>query len=132
FQKGWYSGLHHGLDQGLRYGLRIGLSYWILLGLFQGVSRERIEDRFRLVPNQGIRRSLRNSVLMGMISAGVVGGVDILSFELSMGGMRSQVGLSFGIGVGICGALLVCAVVGGLSTLRHYAIRLLLWRAGSF
>lgn len=78
--KGLYEGLSHGfrngllegLSDGLSNGLSIGLIYWILVGLFRGITNERIEDRFRYVPNEGIRRSFRNGVRMGIISCGVI------------------------------------------------------------
>lgn len=46
---------------------------WILLGLFQGVESSLIEDHVRRFPNQGIRRSLRNSIYLALISSGIIG-----------------------------------------------------------
>jgi len=77
-------GLLFGLFFGLFFGLSAGLSYWLLLGLFQGISHERVEDQDRQVFNQGIRRSLRNSGIMGVISGGVIGAVGILSAVLTL------------------------------------------------
>jgi NACHT domain len=157
-----------GLSAGLSVGLSVGLIYWILLGLFQGISQEQIEDRFRHVPNQGIRRSFRNSMLLGIISAGVAMVIDIGSFGLRDIGTALTVGLaawmSYGQGRGlsywinfglsdglaswvgegpanwlrgglplaICTGLIVWIVTGGLATLRHYTIRLLLWHSHLF
>ncbi len=80
-------GLTDGLDAGLSYvtnGLNIGLSYWLLLGLYQGMAKVGIEDRDRRRPNQGIHRSLRNSVIMGIIGGGIIGIIGELSGVLNI------------------------------------------------
>jgi len=78
---GLSNGLIDWLIVGLSLGLGFGLSLWLLLGFFQGVSSETIEDQRRVVPNQGIRSSARNGLVFGLISAGIV----LLSFVLSSG-----------------------------------------------
>ena len=83
-------GLTYGLSSGLSLGLSSGLTYWILLGLFQGISSEQIEDRFRRVPNQGIRRSFRNSALMGIISGGVIWVIGMLIFGEHLAELRAE------------------------------------------
>jgi NACHT domain len=158
-------GLSYGLSLGLSYGLSFGLLYWILLGLFQGVASERIEDHSRQIPNQGIRRSWHNSLLVALISAGSIAAIstlgNVLSFGLSDGlragldyGLRLGLsygftgglnhGLSYGLGhglnyglnfgwfAGLCGGLLAWSMYGGLATVRHYSIRLLLSQAHTF
>src|SRR5205823_2511663 len=80
---GLVNGLIFGLGYGLNYGLCAGLSYWLLLGLFQGISHERVEDQDRRVFNQGIRGSFRNSGIMGIISGAVIGAMGVLSIGLS-------------------------------------------------
>lgn len=157
-----------GLVNGLSMALHAGLVYWLLLGLFQGIERSRIEDRSRQIPNQGIRRSLRNSLIMGLISCGIIMLIEtlILLFPLSVmlyaglhsglnsmlsAGLNSWMGndpnntvlgsmlwymLNEGLGVVwpfvVSGGLLVWAISGGLATLRHYIIRLLLTRSHLF
>ena len=115
-------------------GLSFGLSVWLLLGLFQGVSSETIEDRHRVVPNQGIRRSARNSLVLGLISTAIVWLVCGLSIGLSEGlsyRYRLSAVLSFGLIIGLSAGLLAGLLNGGLACLRHYVLRFLLWRAGS-
>jgi serine/threonine protein kinase len=155
---GLVSGLLHGLIFGLGNGLTFGLSYWIIAGLFQGVASERIEQQLHQVPGQGIRWSVRNGVLLGIIGGGVIWLTstlgDGLYFGLAYGlasllgigpggiGLTSRLvsGLYFGLGFGlssgwfsgICGGLLVCAMSGGIAAWRHGVIRLLLRRAGAF
>ena len=142
-------GLSRGLLFGLFFGLSAGLSYWLLLGLFQGISHERVEDQDRRVFNQGIRRSFRNSGIMGVISGGIIGAMGILSAVLTVApsgdltytpGLALSKGLNYGLNYGlsygwlliVSGGLLVCAIYGGLAVLRHAVLRLLLWRTHTF
>jgi hypothetical protein len=148
-----------GLSFGLLVGLSLGLSYWLLLGLFQGVSSAVIADHYRAVPNQGIRRSARHSLVLGLISAVIVWLSGNLSLGLLEGLLywwmvllsrlfRLPLGplpppniffrniLSYELSTqtiltGLSAGLLVGLLNGGLACLRHGVIRLLLWRAGS-
>jgi DNA polymerase III delta prime subunit len=144
-----------GLSTGLVFGLILGLNYWILWGLLHGISSEQVEDRFRRVPNQGIQQSFHSSLLMGIIGLGVIGVAGTLSIMLQQGlpselnyvyswltglkhvsslGLKDVLspGLRSGWFIGVCGGLLMYAIWGGLATLRHYSIRLLLWRSHTF
>lgn len=121
-----HDGLRAGLRDGLRAGLGVGLSFWFLLGLFQGVSSETIEDHHRVVPNQGIRRSAHNSLVFGLISTAIVWSISGLSVGLISG---PSVGLISGLSVGLSAGLLAGLLNGGLACLRHGVIRLLLWRS---
>lgn len=71
--------LSNGPVSGLAYGLSIALSYWLLVALFQGLSSNRLDDRQRILPDEGIRRSLRNVLYVSIISA-IIG---ILIYALS-------------------------------------------------
>jgi hypothetical protein len=147
--------LSDGLRLGLSTGLTFGLSFWLLFGLFQGVSSETIGDQYRVVPNQGIRRSARNSLILGLISTAIAGLSATLSTMLSNGmifglsavlserlseGLSAALsaasnvlstGLSAGIIRGLSVGILAGLLYGGLACLRHSVVRLLLWRAGS-
>jgi serine/threonine protein kinase len=160
-----FAGLSRGLSAGLSIGLSTGLSYWCLLGLFQGIAQEQIENQDRRTANQGIHRSLRHSVMMSIIGGTTIGIIGILKYGLSLGltnllsGVLSSVQkietipvlnyvvsygqqaelisgpssvLSYGLQLGITGALLIYMLTGGLAILRHYTIRLLLWRSHTF
>jgi serine/threonine protein kinase len=122
-------GLSDALSVGLSISLSIGLSYWLLLGLFQGITQERIEDQDRHVANQGIHRSSRNSVIMGIIGGATIGIIGILSIVLKHGQSNE---LNTVLLQGISGTLLIALLTGGLAVLRHYSIRLLLWRSHTF
>jgi hypothetical protein len=119
----------------------------------QGIAQERIEDQDRRVPNEGIQRSLRNSLLIGLISAGIIGVISMLSLVSAnvlgngltyMLSDQLSKALSFalshslshapsvGLRIGLLGGLLVCISMGGLAVWRHYLIRFLLWRSHTF
>jgi hypothetical protein len=102
-------------------GLIFGLGYWFVLGLMQGMTQERLEDQDRRVANEGIRRSLRNGVMMSIIGGAVLGSIGILSK-----------GLSAGFLIGPNGALLIGILTGGLAVWRHSIIRLLLFHSRTF
>ncbi len=152
-----FAWLGQGLSQGLSVGLSVGLSYWCLLGLFQGIAQEQIDDQDRRIANQGIQRSLHNSLIMGIIGGPIIGIIGILSYGLTLwlnvvlnnvlnnvlsyvlsygqkteliSGLSSVV--SYGLYLGISGTLLICTLTGGLAAWRHYVIRFLLWRSCIF
>ncbi len=151
-------GSNWGLSQGLSWGVSWGLGCWLLLGLSQGISGKNVEDKQRWRFNQGIRDSLRNTVVMSVIGAVVIGGVSVLSWglsnELSYGlnygrswgpsyeliqwlslglSMGLRQGLSYAWPFVVSGGLLAGAALGGgLAILRHYALRFLLWRAQNY
>jgi hypothetical protein len=146
---GLRTGLYHGLIYGLSYGLGIGLSYWILLGLYQGITQEHLEEQDRRRFNQGLHHSLRNSMFLSVLCAGIVTGISVVSIWLSVGlsvgltnGQIDQlsIGLNYGLSRGLdvawplflCSGLVVWMVLGGLTILRHYTLRLLLAHSHTF
>ena len=119
-----------GLRVGLIYGL-IGLvSCLLVYGLFGGLSRDILDKRHSVKPNQGIWRSARNALLVGLgtgLALGVVlelvrwlvfGQVDVLG-----SGMLSA--LLIGLGGGLLSGLLS----GGEACVKHFVLRFFLWRA---
>jgi serine/threonine protein kinase len=126
-----FVGLSIGLNYVLSFGLGFGLLYWLLLGFYQSIVQERIEDQDRRVPNQGIRLSLRNSLLIGLICGIKIVGIGIVTFGLSEGlrhGLRFW--LSYVLGyfwsLFVVSSILVWIIMGGLAVWRHYLIRFLL------
>jgi tRNA A-37 threonylcarbamoyl transferase component Bud32/DNA polymerase III delta prime subunit/MFS family permease len=133
---GLLAALLAGLSTGLLAGLlelSVGLSFWLLFGLFGGVSSETIEDHHRVVPNQGIHRSARNSLALGLISTAIVWLVCGLGVGLSNGLAYGYVGYIYGLIngliIGLSAGLLAGLLNGGLACLRHSMVRLLLWRS---
>jgi hypothetical protein len=64
---GLSNGLANGVAFGIGYALSLALCYWLILGLFQGLSAESIDNRQRIKPNEGIRRSMRNMLIIAII-----------------------------------------------------------------
>ncbi len=168
--------LSFGLVTGLIAGLANGVSFWALLGLAQGIKSKKIDDRYRIAPNQGIRRSASNGLKLGGVAL-IVGAINgfwnglllnvqeelttssISNFLESFinsttsndiwsgvwSGLRSwfgsgwELGLSNGwsaawlptIVVGISVGVLAALFHGWFACLRHYTLRLQLWRAKS-
>jgi uncharacterized membrane protein len=138
------------LTIGFGLGLNSGLTYWFLLGLFQGVTQEQVEDQHRHMFNQGIRHSLRNGVIMSIISAGLIGITSTLSFGLIQGteyelgkmaisapnlGLNdwltnsldsTHIYVSLGLWIAIASSCFIWLQSGGLTVLRHTLLRLLL------
>ncbi len=120
--------------------LTLGLSDWLLIGLFQGIASKTIEGQHRVAPNQGIRHSARNGLVLGLVSVIIVGLISMLisglnDAVLSMFFSEPIEALNdwvrWGLILGLCVGLLVGLLNGGLACLRHYVLRFLLWRAGS-
>jgi hypothetical protein len=137
--------LGNGLSFALIDGLGIGLGYWALLGLYQGMKQEHLEDQDRQQFNQGIRRSLCNGLLISLISTIIISAIGML------GGALANIlrdGLSNGLNLELkyvhshmlrdacislpAGMVVMWALSGGLTVLRHYVIRWLLARHRTF
>jgi transcriptional regulator with XRE-family HTH domain/energy-coupling factor transporter ATP-binding protein EcfA2 len=139
------AGLTAGLTMGLIVGVGIGLGYWLGLGLFQSIAQEQIEDQDRQNLNQGVRRSAQNSIIIGLLSTGIIGGLGFAGYWLSYllnAGMSEglSAGLSKGLGYALSavwlfaigGGLFGWALSGGWAVMRHFALRWLLHRKHIF
>jgi Flp pilus assembly pilin Flp len=124
--------LANALGAGLIYGLVVGFISWLLIGLLQGVSSATIENQRRVVPNQGIHRSAFNGIVLGLISAVVVGLIKLLSEWLSntLTGASNAALPAAGLFEGLFAGLVIGLLNGGLTCLRHYVLRFLLWNGG--
>ena len=125
--------LHSDLGSTLSLAVGFGLSYWLLIGLLQGVSREIIGDQQRIAPNQGIHRSAFNGLVLGCIGAMISGLSFGLNWEVYVwAGYALPIDrLGLGLIVGLSAGLLVGLFYGGLASFRHYVLRSLLWRTGA-
>ncbi len=131
-------GTRSGVSYGLGIGVSYGLSYWCLFGLFQGIVPEQMDDEYRLVPNEGIRRSWRNSLILGFVGGSMIGTIALLAFLLSTWPGQASVGiesyvLAYKLSIVFIMALsaggFVWLLTGGVAVLRHVLIRRLLWYA---
>lgn len=100
----------------LSFGLFIGLIYGVTYRVIYGLSSSEIHQKGK--PNQGIRRSAQNGIILGLIG-GVISGLIGGLFGL-IGGLIS--GLISGLFGGLYG--------GGSACIRHLALRLILYRNG--
>ena len=119
------AGLGAGLFVGVGFGPFVGLVVGLGIGLFAGFSGKQLTERLMLSPNEGIRRSLKNGLvvwLVGGLVGGLLGGLDFwlggaLGFWLAVG---LGVGLVAGLGSGLAAAM------------QHYILRFWLWRTHTF
>jgi hypothetical protein len=132
------------LKEGLIYavgdGLAVGLGYWLFVALQQGVSGTTLDERLHIVPNQGIRLSVQNGLLMGLIGAGVGGVFALVAVLLRRllsdphhtvsHAYKTEV-LIAALIVWLAGGLIVALLNGWLAYIRHVVLRILLLRAGS-
>ncbi len=111
------------LIDGLIDGLKVGLVTGLVAMLVAGFSTSQLDDRLRSHPNQGIWRSARNGLVVGL-SVYLAALVAVLVTE--PGG-----GLFFGQVLGLPVGLVVMLVFGLGTFFQHFALRFWLWRTGS-
>ena len=110
---------------GLRFGaystiMFIGVAL-LVTGLRSGLSHQKLKKR--RFPNQGIWYSVRNSVVVGLltgISRGLLGG-------LILGSVFGSFGIVFGVEGGVCLGLMAGLSSGGLASIQHFTLRELLF-----
>jgi len=107
-------------------------------GLTSGVS-SKIEDERNLTrPNQGIRRSARTSILIGLVGSligGIVSVAALIPILLLIQASASFIillclMLLFASLSGTISGLVIGLPNGGVACIQHIALRLLLWRSG--
>jgi hypothetical protein len=105
---------------GLIYGLGAAVVTGLITVLVAGFPTSQLDDRLRLTPNQGIWRSRRNGLVVGLL----VG----LSSGLLAGGFF---GLGAWLQVGLFVGLIAMLGFGLGAFFQHFALRFWLWRTGS-
>ncbi|WP_201366235.1 TIR domain-containing protein [Dictyobacter formicarum] len=114
-------GLIAGLSLGWPGGLLLGLLVGLLGGFGAGFSQGQLAERTYPTPNEGIWRSAKNGLLVGLFA----GPVFALTLGLVLGRFgKLNEGLLAGIGIGLVGALLF----GLFSFIQHFLLRFFLWR----
>ena len=102
--------------------LPTGLSLFLVFGLSGGEDLDR-----RTAPNQGMRRSFRNALRVGVVALTVcllMGAIiSILEHDL-------RIGLTFGLFVGVIASLIAALVAGGAACLQHIILRFILAWSG--
>jgi DNA polymerase III delta prime subunit len=114
-------GLIGSLVGGVVYGLVGVLVRWLGIGLgiglFLGLENRQLETGS--VPNQGIKRSTGNAVLVGLVGT-LIGGL----------GAGVVGGLVGGLVVGLVAGLVAGLIFGGLAVIQHVVLRLILTLTG--
>ena len=114
-----------GLDAGLIVASGFALILVLLGGLAVGLSGELRDER--AVPNEGIRRSARHALALGLVAGTLAGLIGGLTSRLAFGpGSELAVGLAFGLAF----ALAVAWIFGGAVYLQHYAVRAVMVHEG--
>jgi hypothetical protein len=133
-----FSGALGDLVGGVFSGLFSGLVGGLFGGLIGGLDPVSVENK--TVPNQGIRQSAQNAIVIGLVfglTAGlIVGLVGALGTWLVRG---QDAGLTVGVVGGLYAGLIVGLIFGlsaGLLTgggrpiILHFSLRYVLWRSG--
>ncbi len=92
------------------------LMFGIGIITFGGLNSKVVEAK--TVPNQGIRLSLRNTLLIGF------------GFGIVMGLIINLV-IAGGIGSGLLFGIIAASLYGGIDVIQHYTLRLMLWLQGT-
>ncbi|GHO49181.1 helix-turn-helix domain-containing protein [Ktedonospora formicarum] len=132
---------------GLAYGMRYGIIYGMIVGLVGGLaaiftgslasgwSSDILDEHQFVRPNEGIRRSLKNALLVGCVF-GLVGGVAsglISGFAFGFVGRLGGwpiLSAGFTILFGVIFVLQCFILQGGGAWVKHYVLRWYCWRAG--
>lgn len=112
----------------LSFGLYVGLMGGLIGGLIFGVARG-IEDDVKAhksAPNDGVVLSFKNAVKAGILSCLFFGSSFWLSSRL-IGVSIDSIAVLFSA---LVGGLFVGLKGGGSAVVKHYSLRIVLWRAG--
>jgi hypothetical protein len=116
---------------GLIYGLVCGLMLKLFCELASGLSSKMVEEQTFVRPNQGIRRSAHNSVIVGLIFGllimFVVGPLQALTLRPNSPSDIILITLSYGL----LSVPLIGLPNGGVACIQHGILRLFLQRVGS-
>jgi eukaryotic-like serine/threonine-protein kinase len=125
------AGARIGIANGLAVGLVVGLSTILVTGLVSGMMADEVEAR--TVPNQGIWQSAHNALFLGGAAAFIVGMITSLIYWLLRVPFDLHYGLAFELAAamtaGLITGLAVGLIYGGLSSIQHFVLRLLLWHS---
>lgn len=104
------------------FALIFGLAGALAFGFTGGLAGRELESR--IVPNQGIHRSARAAIVVGIASSVLFSLIGGLAFA---GSDRLAFGLLLGPALGLPAGL----SLGGYACMSHAALRLVLWRTGA-
>lgn len=125
--------LSYGPDRALSDALYFGSTLALIAGFIGGFTGRIREDKSR--PNQGMLLTLKNGLFIGFCTMLIVGLILGLIEGLSDGPAaaladRPRMGLVFWLTAGLFLGLIVGLNRGLGAVIKHYALRLVLWRSG--
>ena len=133
---GSFFALFKGLGIGLVVGTTIGayMLFAVLIATGLGFSGDMMEEHDLFTPNQGIRRSLRHGLQVGLltgIGCGLFAGCITAVFVTLMDGSSASMldGILFGLWLGCCSGMVATLLNGGFAAVLHLVLRYFLWRA---
>jgi predicted NACHT family NTPase len=103
----------------------VTLIFMLTIGLIVGFYASDVEEK--MTPNQGIWKSLRYAVILGLMG-GLTAGLI-----LGLGGWLINgltFGLKIGIGISLIGGLILGLSNGGIACLQHFCLRIILYCNG--
>jgi hypothetical protein len=116
-----------GMFLGLMGGVCAGVVGGLIYGLTQGLQGATIETK--TVPNQGIWRTIFSAGLGGLMGGALSGLMITIVYGWLLGW---QFGLLYGLSYGFFGGAIAGFVfAGGQACLKHWVLRLILYRSGS-
>ncbi len=115
------------MPQALLMGLLFGGGFVCIFALaFAGLSNEVLDKQCHVTPNQGIHRSIRNSLFLGGMNASIAGLFVSLIFLLFGYSVNAMV--VYGVIFGISTFLVTGLRTGGYAWIQHILLRALLWK----
>jgi hypothetical protein len=108
------------------------LCYLSLAGFYAGLAGELMPNRQLITPNEGMRRSLHNALLLAFLSASV-GWSASVALPATLGDLQFALSVAHGYGLleGASCGLLAGLLYGGAAYVQHVTVRALLARDGS-
>lgn len=122
---GIVGGLIVELSFGINFGIGVGLIFALIFGLRDGLIGS--EVKAKIYPNQGIKKSAINALIIG-INVGLISGITLgLVFGQTVEGSS---GLLTGIGFGLIFGLGFGLTFGGLAYIQHLVLHLVIYSQG--
>lgn len=96
-----------------------------MIGLIVGMEGDEIKTKNK--PNQGIKESIKNAIVIGLIS--IPAGMLLYALLRVVTGQSVELFRALTSGLGL--ALFLGISYGGLAGIQHGVLRLILWRSGA-
>jgi DNA polymerase III delta prime subunit len=119
------SGLILGVINRLIFWLIFGALGGIMIGLIVGMEGDEIKTKNK--PNQGIKESIKNAIIIGLIS--IPAGMLLYALLRVVTGQSVELVRALTSGLGL--ALFLGIGYGGLAGIQHGVLRMILWRSGA-